>query len=207
MDLIGKKIHRLLVLEKLPDSFDKGYKIAWWKVRCDCGNIKSIRQNQLTGANPTKSCGCFYKETRATCSKPRLPLGEHAFNSLINSYKTRAKKKNMAFELSREDFRTITSQSCFYCGVEPYKLFKPDWEGHASDRGKIRRKIFNGGYIFNGIDRLDSSIGYLPSNCVACCEICNKAKRDLSVGDFIEWIRRIAKHQLSLSQLHQMPRS
>jgi len=50
----------------------------------------------------------------------------------------------------------------------------------------------------NGIDRIDSQLGYNKENCLSCCEICNKAKRDLSLTEFVKWIDRIKNHNLSL---------
>ena len=43
----------------------------------------------------------------------------------------------------------------------------------------------------NGVDRIDSSLGYTIDNCVACCDKCNYAKHDLSTEDFKEWIIKI----------------
>ena len=51
----------------------------------------------------------------------------------------------------------------------------------------------NGDFIYNGIDRLDNNEGYLPSNVVTCCKICNRAKHSLTVVEFLEWVRDISK--------------
>ena len=39
-----------------------------------------------------------------------------------------------------------------------------------------------------GIDRIDSSKGYVPSNCVPACEDCNRAKGEMSREEFKEFI-------------------
>ena len=39
----------------------------------------------------------------------------------------------------------------------------------------------------NGIDRIDNALGYIESNVVACCPICNLAKRNLPVDTFVSW--------------------
>lgn len=41
------------------------------------------------------------------------------------------------------------------------------------------------------IDRVDSSIGYVESNCVACCAQCNIAKSDYTKDEFVAMARRI----------------
>jgi hypothetical protein len=48
-------------------------------------------------------------------------------------------------------------------------------------------------YIYNGIDRVDSNIGYTLENCVPCCEAVNRMKMDLSKEEFIELCREISK--------------
>ena len=44
---------------------------------------------------------------------------------------------------------------------------------------------------FNGIDRLDSSEGYIISNCVSCCEMCNYMKGCLGPTIFINRVEHI----------------
>lgn len=46
----------------------------------------------------------------------------------------------------------------------------------------------------NGIDRVDSLKDYTVDNCVTACKICNRAKNNLSIGEFKEWISRIVKY-------------
>jgi len=58
MKYIGQKFNRLTIL-----SFshkDKRYAI-YWKCKCDCGTIKTVRQNHLKRGD-IKSCGCYSKE-------------------------------------------------------------------------------------------------------------------------------------------------
>jgi 5-methylcytosine-specific restriction endonuclease McrA len=49
----------------------------------------------------------------------------------------------------------------------------------------------NGDCHYSGIDRKDSSKGYILSNVVSCCFTCNKAKGTMSEKEFLEWIDRI----------------
>ena len=44
---------------------------------------------------------------------------------------------------------------------------------------------------FSGIDRRDQTLGYIVSNCVPCCEMCNFMKKSLSEGVFIKRIDHI----------------
>ena len=44
---------------------------------------------------------------------------------------------------------------------------------------------------FNGIDRMNQSVGYIQSNCVSCCAMCNWMKGSLDSATFIKRIRHI----------------
>ena len=46
-----------------------------------------------------------------------------------------------------------------------------------------------------GIDRVDSSIGYIPGNMVPCCSMCNFMKLTSSSDDFITKCKQITEYQ------------
>lgn len=58
MNLVGQKFGRLLVLER---DNERNSKHAYWICQCDCGTIKSIRQDVLRDGT-TQSCGCLARE-------------------------------------------------------------------------------------------------------------------------------------------------
>ena len=60
-DLSGERFGRLQVLHRVDDYVTpKGKKVAVWLCKCDCGNVVTVRKNQLTGGQ--KSCGCLQRE-------------------------------------------------------------------------------------------------------------------------------------------------
>lgn len=160
-------------------GFKKGYLQAisfefvknnstYWLFKCDCGNYKILKSNKVLSKNSTtKSCGCK-KNKNQTSNCP-------AFNKVFLSYSKGAKRRNLDFSLSINDFKNITSKKCFYCGIEP---------------NKISKTKFNT-YTYNGIDRKDNLLGYSLENSLPCCTLCNKAKRDLDFNIFINWIKQI----------------
>ncbi len=86
-----------------------------------------------------------------------------------NTYKKRHEKKfNNTLVISKESFEALSSKPCHYCGV-----LGP-----------------------NGIDRVDSSKGYEPSNCVPACKHCNYTKGNLSMVDFKTWTKRFVKFHI-----------
>lgn len=42
---------------------------------------------------------------------------------------------------------------------------------------------------YNGLDRVDSNLGYVAGNVVPCCRWCNQAKSSRPVGEFLTWLR------------------
>lgn len=48
----------------------------------------------------------------------------------------------------------------------------------------------------NGIDRVDSKIGYYIDNCVTCCTMCNYMKQAHSKESFLEQVKKIYNHSL-----------
>lgn len=86
----------------------------------------------------------------------------------ISNYKASAKARGLTLELSEEHMCSLFHQSCFYCGQSTVAL--------------------------NGIDRVDSSIGYVVNNVVPCCTECNYGKSDRSQSEFENWIRRVYIH-------------
>jgi hypothetical protein len=72
-----------------------------------------------------------------------------------------AKKRNLFFDISYEDFVLITNNVCTYC----------------NELSPNCRHV--------GIDRVDNSIGYIKDNIIPCCSVCNRMKSQLSVEDFL----------------------
>jgi hypothetical protein len=86
-------------------------------------------------------------------------------------YKRRTIKDGTSFELTKEEYEYLRQQSCMYCR-------RPTTKMHH-----------------NGIDRLDSSIGYIRSNCVTCCGGCNIAKGKKTPEEFIDQCKIIADRE------------
>lgn len=90
--------------------------------------------------------------------------------------------------IDRPSFRLLIETPCFYCGQFSQAVCKTH-----SIRGRVDS------IMYNGIDRVDNSIGYQPSNCVACCSTCNRLKHTLRQKEFLDkivriYLNRIANH-------------
>lgn len=171
IDLTGKIFGKLTVIKYIGKSK--------WLCVCTCGNTTNTRTADLNNGN---SKGCRQCINRITTP------GIAGFNNLWSKYKTRATKLNREFLLTKEEFRILTSDNCHYCGNSPI-LYS------TSTKSNVSKETFeHSKYLYNGIDRIDSSKGYTNDNCVTCCEMCNKAKRDVSYEDFIMYLKQISKY-------------
>lgn len=176
---VNDKYGYLTVLEILPTIAGKHSRV---KVVCDCGNIKTVQSHLLK--TKIKSCGCMqYKNIdRSNWNYFKLDVGIASRNALYSQYKHSAERRGFIFELEISDFEEITKQNCFYCGIEPLQIY------HNS-------KIYNGDYLYNGIDRIDNIKGYTRSNVRTCCFMCNRAKHALTEHEFYNWIDRLIEHR------------
>jgi len=86
-----------------------------------------------------------------------------------SNYIRSANDKNLEFGLSPDEFDEIVKANCYYCGI-------------IQERG------------FNGIDRMNSCVGYVADNCVNACSMCNYMKASLSVDAFLGRVEHILTH-------------
>lgn len=91
--------------------------------------------------------------------------------------------------LDFDTFYNLSQQDCYYCGIGPSNSYKI-----SRDRRISQYQMDNGIFIYNGLDRVDSSKGHTPDNVVPCCWDCNRMKGTLSLSDFISHIEMIAQH-------------
>lgn len=102
-------------------------------------------------------------------------------NLLLRNYRNAANRRGLEFSLTYEQFEDLVQRNCFYCGVRPQTILKAKW--------------LDGTFTYNGIDRLDNARGYVEGNVAACCGTCNRAKRTMSVDEFLSWVDRVYEHK------------
>jgi hypothetical protein len=116
---------------------------------------------------------------RWTSYRPRKQ--DRGIDDQWKRYLKRLPKKGGDFGLDYDEFKSFVTQPCFYCG----------------SLGTPKRKGGSDPAISNGIDRLDNRRGYYIDNIVPCCKLCNQAKKEMGVPDFLEHSRKIAVFQIS----------
>jgi hypothetical protein len=76
-------------------------------------------------------------------------------------YMAVAKRKNLPFDITYEDYETTVKNTCYYCN-------------EMNEKG------------FNGLDRTNQTLGYTIDNCVSCCSQCNYMKGSMSKLAYIQ---------------------
>ena len=172
LDRIGNKYHQLLIISV---AYTKKNRV-FANTLCDCGKEKIICiDNIVRNIKPTKSCGHLFWENLNSFknTKPNY-IAEY---SRWQTQNTGAARRNIETSLTLEEYIKLISGDCFYCGSAP------DQSMHNSSA-----------FCKNGIDRLDSNIGYHVSNCVSACKQCNLAKQSTPIADFLAWIKKVNAH-------------
>lgn len=144
-----------------------------WLCKCVCGRTKEVSLRSLQNKQII-SCGCKRIERYIGMLKPYA-----AFSRLFSSYKSQANRRSLCFLLSSKEFFNLTQQNCIYCGKSPSSVIYP-----------ASRKDIS--FIYNSVDRKDYKQGYITSNVVSSCKICNMMKGKLGFVEFIEQCRKVA---------------
>lgn len=101
------------------------------------------------------------------------------------------------WKLNFNDFLNLTQQNCFYCKSPPSNI----WKCTGKTRSKYAKK--HGTFIYNGLDKIDNDKKHDIENVVACCKICNYAKRKRTVKEFIEWLKLIVANIKTIKELNE----
>lgn len=150
---------------------------------CKQCNSKVLIPARYAQEGKIKSCGCIKVKFTAEENK-KQDITNPAFNKLYQSYKKKAEDRKLVFDLSKDIFYNLTQENCYYCNKSPYQVFK-----------SRKREL-----LFNGVDRVNNSIGYDITNVVACCGKCNMMKWNLKQEDFLNQVVNIYNNISSRQQ-------
>jgi hypothetical protein len=189
-DLSGQRFDFLMVLEA---TSERAAGSVVFLCRCDCGRtVKKSRSSlhQIAMSKWQNHCGCKGRGGKLPvkgvgfCSQgaagPDPQSWVKSRRSLFAKLQRRTKARGLIWELTEDQFSYLTQGSCHYCGIR---------ESSSYATGSCLP------YKYNGIDRVDNKIGYVITNVVPCCGMCNMLKSTFGATEFIEQAQRIAEYQ------------
>lgn len=136
-------------------------------------NYEGSKVCTVCGVNKTLSE--FWKDNHkydglsTVCKLCRTHSICHTLKGKYSYYKQGAKSRELEFNLTLDEFKSIVTKPCIYCG--------------ALDE-----------YGLSGVDRIDSSKSYQSDNCVPCCKIHNIGKSDLPIKQYVHSILKAADY-------------
>lgn len=138
----GDRFGRLTVIER---DYQKSNHDTWWRCKCDCGNILSVRTSHLIHGK-TKSCGCIRIERIVSLNKKHGQSGKSIHNVWMTIIARCDNPRSSIYE--RYGGRSIT-----YC---------KEWAEFS---------VFYEWALANGykegltLDRINNDGNYEPNNC------------------------------------------
>lgn len=136
-------------------------------VICKICNSEKILNNQSVIRKSSNLCTC---NTGYRIKNYEFKKELKYYRRYINAAKSRRFKE---FHIEFLDFVKLVNNNCHYCNIES-------------------KLTING---LNGLDRIDSNLGYYIDNVVSCCYTCNIMKTDLTQEEFFNHIKRIIKNR------------
>ncbi len=100
-------------------------------------------------------------------------------NSRLTGMRQQAQKKGLewSIQMTRDICESLMRSPCVYCG-------------------------FLSNETLNGIDRLDSKVGYSVDNCVGCCKVCNFMKTCLDPITYVKRCQHISLQYGGQGEVH-----
>jgi hypothetical protein len=169
LDLTGRQFGKWIVLS-LADTLGNDRR---WFCKCECGVIKPVQVGNLMNGNSTQC---------RSCAARRSGKGIASFRIILGTYKTNAENRGLVWNLTDDQFYKLTQGCCAYCGDPPSNCFQ--------------KANCEGAFVYNGVDRVDNTLGYDEDNTVSCCKVCNWMKSDQSVEEFLHRISKIMKRSV-----------
>lgn len=176
---VGDRFGDYLVIDQVPFTTSSGSKEKRWVCKHSVtGKIIKTRSNHLASFLTEDEIASISKpEGYQSNGKHQMGLRAH----LYREYRGNARKRGILFELDFNSFDSLITSNCSYCGEKP------------TNSTRASRRIHKGQppLYYNGVDRINSNLGYSVNNCVPCCSKCNLMKNVFSTEEFISHIHKI----------------
>ena len=175
--LAGHKIEMLTV-------FDMAYTkdgSSYWNVKCDCGNTKVVKGASLV-RRAIVSCGCWNKEK---CWEGVGDLSKTYWRRLVKH----ATERGLAFEIDIHHAWKIFESQKGKCALSNESIVLDRSYSDSYKKTETKQTA--------SLDRIDSTKGYIQGNVQWVHKRINSMKSNLTDGDFIEWCKKVANHNIT----------
>jgi hypothetical protein len=134
------------------------------------------------GAGPSNTTNWYISciKGKPNTSQNLIDNGNFTYNGLDRIDNTKSHYTDNVVPCCFNCNRAKNDMNCSYCGDEPSNSY-------ASDRSELLEHRF----IYNGLDRLDSTKEHTVDNVIPCWWICNRAKHKQSLVSFNNWLTNI----------------
>lgn len=147
-----------------------------WLCVCKCGKEIIVAGHNL--GRGTLSCSCHR----------RLEKNQALVHTIYFDYRNRAKKNGLEFCLNKDDFKKLILNECYYC--------KKSYSNCKKRQGNE--------LMYNGIDRIDNTKGYILENVRTCCTMCNTMKMNYTEEEFKDHIEKLYKNYVLMGNVHRI---
>lgn len=146
-DLTGYVSGRLTVIKMVEEKYRR---ITQWLCKCECGNTKVLRRDNITGKNPHLSCGCLAKEALLRCATVH---GATKNGSPTPEYRSWQKMIQRCTNPNGNAYHHYGGRGITVCD-----RWLHSFENFLVDMGERPS-------LSHSIDRIDTNKGYSPDNC------------------------------------------
>lgn len=147
---------------------DIGYIFENCVTACSLCNLMKSNHTDVEFINHCKAIS-RYQLGEDSCDSLRMVWKGLNYTS-YNEYKKRCiERRELEFELDELYYNELKTQHCYLCGYAP-----------------------DSASALNGIDRINSKMGYIVANSAPCCVYCNRMKNDTEFELFVEHCHKLA---------------
>jgi hypothetical protein len=169
---VGDRFGYLRVVAHAPaQKIYKGHYESKCIVECHCGNQKEAFNSALRSGN-TKTCGC----------KDHLLNPDTPYVRIFHGYLSGAESRGLELKLNLDQIKYLVHQRCFYCQTASSNRVEWRTQGRSNNKTSLK---------YMGIDRVNSAGHYVPGNVLPACKMCNRAKSNASLSEFVAWLNRL----------------
>ncbi len=114
---------------------------------------------------------------------------ERTVKLVFQQIKNNARTRNLSFNITEACVETHIFQPCSYCGAGLSCAKQIPITRSKGSRVRYRDEKVK----YNSMDRVNNQRGYEPNNMTTACLICQIAKNDLSLIEFLALIARLGQ--------------